>query len=432
MQRKLVQATATAVLFATMAMPALAGNGKEHENKGNAFGRIFAEIRKELKSEIKKEKREAREEKRHDDDDEDEDAIGVCLKAAELAHEVAIKAANAERKTSLDAARTTYRTAISAAQKTRHDALMSALVTFKASDMGSSAQAVFIAAYVKAHADWQTAKNAAQPAWDAAKVAAEAKWKAAKIKADADFKLAKEKCKQAAPAPTPTTDVTAPSATTLTISGATASSILVGWTAPGDDAATGAAASYDLRYSTSPIATAADFNAATQVAGEPTPAVAGTSQSMTVSGLAASTTYYFALKSQDEVSNVSAMSNVPSLATLVAPDVTAPAAIANLSLSAATSSSALLTWTASGDDGSTGTAASYDIRYSTSPIATAADFTAATQVAAEPTPVVAGLLQTMTVTGLTANTTYHFAMKVQDEVPNVSAMSNVQSIVTLP
>ena len=46
--------------------------------------------------------------------------------------------------------------------------------------------------------------------------------------------------------------------------------------------------------------------------GEPTPAAAGTSQNMTVSGLTASTTYYFAMKTSDEVPNTSALSNVAS------------------------------------------------------------------------------------------------------------------------
>ena len=45
-------------------------------------------------------------------------------------------------------------------------------------------------------------------------------------------------------------------------------------------------------------------------------------------------------------------------------DTTAPAAVGNLAAGTPTSSSLTLTWTAPGDDGSTGTASSYDIRYS--------------------------------------------------------------------
>ena len=54
----------------------------------------------------------------------------------------------------------------------------------------------------------------------------------------------------------------------------------------------------------------------------------------------------------------------------------APAAITDLAASDPTEDSVTLTWTAPGDRGNTGTAASYDIRYSTSPI-TAANFSSA-------------------------------------------------------
>ena len=70
--------------------------------------------------------------------------------------------------------------------------------------------------------------------------------------------------------------------------------------APGDDGSGGTAAFYDLRYATTPITTGT-WNAATQVAGEPLPLVAGSHQTATVTGLTGLTTYYFALKTSDEV-----------------------------------------------------------------------------------------------------------------------------------
>jgi len=54
------------------------------------------------------------------------------------------------------------------------------------------------------------------------------------------------------------------------------------------------------------------LGSATQAVGEPLPAVAGTSQSMTISGLSSNTTYYFAMKTSDEIPNVSEISNVVS------------------------------------------------------------------------------------------------------------------------
>ncbi len=70
---------------------------------------------------------------------------------------------------------------------------------------------------------------------------------------------------------------------------------------------------------------------------------------------------------------------IDDLSLVMSPDTTPPAAVSNLSCSNLTTTSVQLNWTAPGDDGSTGTATSYDIRYSTSAI-TAGNFSSATQV----------------------------------------------------
>jgi len=85
-----------------------------------------------------------------------------------------------------------------------------------------------------------------------------------------------------------------------------------------------------------------------------------------------------------------------------------------------------LSWTAPGDDANTGTASTYDIRYSTSLI-TGANWDSATQCTDEPTPSVAGSIETFTVIGLSDNTPYFFAMKTGDKVSNWSGLSNVAS-----
>ena len=111
-----------------------------------------------------------------------------------------------------------------------------------------------------------------------------------------------------------TSDATAPDAVTDLATGTVAaSSVQLNWTAPGDDGATGTATTYDVRYSTSTI-TAGNWAPATQATGEPAPSVAGSSETFTVTGLSPSTTYYFAIKTSDEVPNESAISNVPSAA----------------------------------------------------------------------------------------------------------------------
>lgn len=111
------------------------------------------------------------------------------------------------------------------------------------------------------------------------------------------------------------TDVTAPAAVTnLVALNPTPNSIDLSWTAPGDDGNNGTAASYDIRYLTSPI-TDSNWDLATRITGTPSPQAAGTSQSKTVSGFAESTQYYFAMKASDEVPNVSSLSNLVTIST---------------------------------------------------------------------------------------------------------------------
>lgn len=205
-------------------------------------------------------------------------------------------------------------------------------------------------------------------------------------------------------------------------------SVTLTWTTPGDDSLSGTASQFDIRYSTSPI-TAANFASATRwTSGVPTPAASGTSQSVLVTGLSPSTTYYFAIKTGDEVPNWAGLSNVTTRTTTAAPDLVRPAAMA-LSIAGTTDSTVTLSWTAVGDDSLTGTATSYDIRWSTSPITTA-NWASATQTTGEPTPLAPGTAQSYTVRGLSRQVTYYFAAKASDEGGNVSALSNVPTATT--
>jgi len=222
---------------------------------------------------------------------------------------------------------------------------------------------------------------------------------------------------------------TVPSATWAGLAAAPSSpsSVELSWTAPGDDGSSGTAALYDIRYSTSTI-TEGNWASATQATGEPTPSVAGSSESFTVAGLDPSTTYYFAIKAADEVPNYSLLSNVVSATTGAETD--APDDIADLAFNSASQTAITIEWTATGDDGSTGTASLYDIRYSTSLI-TDLNWDAATQATGEQAPSAAGVGEVFTISGLTEGTTYYFAIKVADEVPNWSGLSNVLSASTL-
>jgi hypothetical protein len=88
------------------------------------------------------------------------------------------------------------------------------------------------------------------------------------------------------------------------------------WTAPGDDGGAGTATTYIVRYADSPIVSEFGWLAAIDVDGEPIPQPAGSSESMTVSGLTPGQTYYFAIKTQDEVPNTSGLSNSPGVVEL--------------------------------------------------------------------------------------------------------------------
>ncbi len=90
-----------------------------------------------------------------------------------------------------------------------------------------------------------------------------------------------------------------------------------------------------------------------------------------------------------------------------------------------------LTWTAPGDDGFTGTAAAYDLRYSRTPITTVT-WNSATRVTGMPSPHTAGTREAYTVNGLLSNTTYYFAIRTVDRAGNWSAISNVASNATCP
>ena len=229
----------------------------------------------------------------------------------------------------------------------------------------------------------------------------------------------------------PVTDAVPPGQVTdLQAGTAFATKVPLTWTASGDDGYSGAATSYDLRYSTSPITDDISFAAATEVTGVPSPKVAGSPESFMVTGLSGNTTYYFALKVHDKGGNISDMSNVAN-ATTTAPDVIPPHWIGNLVANASRTTGGVdLAWTAPADYGANGTgpyaAASYDLRYSTSPI-TEVNFASATPVAGLAAPKVPGTAESFTATGLTGGTVYYFALKSRDDSNNVSEISNTAS-----
>ncbi len=111
-------------------------------------------------------------------------------------------------------------------------------------------------------------------------------------------------------------DKTPPSpVTTLAAGNVSSTSVQLSWIAPGDDGNVGQVSSYDIRYSPYIISTNLAFDNASKVSEQPIPVPAGSTQSLVVTGLNASTKYYFAVKAGDEADNFSSLSNVVSQST---------------------------------------------------------------------------------------------------------------------
>jgi hypothetical protein len=84
-----------------------------------------------------------------------------------------------------------------------------------------------------------------------------------------------------------------------------------------------------------------------------------------------------------------------------------------------------LNWTAVGDDSLTGTASQYDLRWSTDSTALVNNWATCTRVTLVPPPLPSGGREYFLVTGLPSDTLLFFAIKVADERPNWSGMSNI-------
>jgi chitodextrinase len=154
--------------------------------------------------------------------------------------------------------------------------------------------------------------------------------------------------------------------------------------------------------------------------------------------LSASTTYYYQIVVFDRAGNQSLSIN-RQFTTIDShtPDVVAPGKITNLVSGSVSQSSAILTWSAPGDDGNVGFASSYYLKYSTAALANNASesqtdtwWSAAVDVSGEPAPRQAGTAESLTLAGLSASTRYYVAIRAVDEAGNISSTSNVASFVT--
>lgn len=154
------------------------------------------------------------------------------------------------------------------------------------------------------------------------------------------------------------------------------------------------------------------------------PQVAASAETLIIYELEPDTTYYFALKTADEVPNWSALSNIAFGETKLIPDTIPPAPITDLRIVDSSYTTITLAWTAPGDDGDLGAASFYDIRYSTAEI-TDGNFDNADTAGGEPSPSSAGNEETFVITTLEEGNVYYIAAKSSDEQDNWSTLSNI-------
>ncbi|MCK4758205.1 MAG: S8 family serine peptidase, partial [Thermoplasmata archaeon] len=215
------------------------------------------------------------------------------------------------------------------------------------------------------------------------------------------------------------------------------SSVLINWTAPGDDGneVGTTVTEYIVKYSTLPISNRVCFD---YIDPEFTFTIegnlsAGGKESRVISGtddlrLPPGERLYFAIVGVDEAGNRGEISNCPP-PVYVKNDIFPPAAITDLSAEIGFQHGEVnLTWTAPGDDGADGTAMGYTIKYSMSPITTEVEFDAALPVPlAAPIPQSGGSTEEFVVTGLGAGLTYYFAVETFDETDPMAVVQGILS-----
>ena len=136
--------------------------------------------------------------------------------------------------------------------------------------------------------------------------------------------------------------------------------------------------------------------------------------SLSLTGLTASTTYYFMIKSVDEKGRV-ATSSQRMFTTLIAPDITAPI-ISDIQATSTTATATTIIWT-------TDELADSLVEYADQDLATAT-----TTFSVSNSSLVAS--HSLLISGLTPSTTYYFWVNSKDAAAN-SATSTQQSLVTL-
>ena len=193
------------------------------------------------------------------------------------------------------------------------------------------------------------------------------------------------------------------------------------FTAPGDDPGRGHADNYRVYHATG--RNGDNLVNPTLLEIEQSPLDSGLLEDFVTPELEPETTYHFQLSAVDAAGNVSGLSNIATASTRLMP----PAPINDLSAPSTTPTSVQLRFSPTGQNGNAGVASSYDVRYSPSPI-TAGSFYQANQ-ASDVVTVAANNQMEISVTGLTENQVYYFAVKGIDIHGLAGSISNVVSAI---
>ncbi|MCU0918352.1 MAG: right-handed parallel beta-helix repeat-containing protein, partial [Planctomycetes bacterium] len=157
--------------------------------------------------------------------------------------------------------------------------------------------------------------------------------------------------------------------TDLAVSGTSQNALTLTWTVSGEPGVTGTPTGYDIRYADSPI-TEANWEAATQVPGEPIAGAFGQAQSFTIVGLDPGSTYYVGIKALAEGGHTSTLSNVvPGTTSTAGGHTPVMAAVGDKSVNI----TKLLTFTLSANDADGG-----NLTYSAAGLPSGATFTGQT------------------------------------------------------
>jgi len=208
----------------------------------------------------------------------------------------------------------------------------------------------------------------------------------------------------------------------LTISSVSSNSILINWTAVGDDNYEGSADSYIIKIHTENI-DESNWQNIPEIEQSLIPEISGTLESFLITDLESVTTYYAAVKVVDDAENISLLSNVVDAQTGETPDEIPPGEITDLN-AIPTDNEIELVWTAPGDDDYEGTAYQYDIRVSNDPISDA-NWESSEQLPNLPVPLLAGTEQNYYVQNLEQDLDYYFGIKTIDDELNISNLSNI-------